>query len=152
MAKVRVPQGPFGLQGFERSEELSRVVSCSHYDPAPPGQDFAYTEAVAQNLRLLSIDIFLDTNVPFAQHVFTFSVWRMTAIPANLLAVYQTENIMPVQSTTGIWYWHAYGPDKHFHWSMNRRFKGVGQRFGVVLTGAGAVIAQIHASFEISEG
>ena len=131
--------------------EYSRVVSCSHYDPAPPDQSFAYTEGLSQKLWLLGVDVWLDTNPPFATHVFTFSVWRMLLKPAALADMYAAENILPLRSPVGWWYWHAYGPERHFHWNMKRLYEGAAQRFGVVLTGAGAVIAQIHASFEISE-
>lgn len=130
----------------------SRIVSCSHYHPKPPGQDFAYTEALGQNLWLLGVDVWLTTITPEANHQFTFSVWHVTQKPTTVLQVYANENVLPVQSTTGIWYWHSTGPDAHFHWSMQKLYKGVGQRFGAVLTGAGAVLSQIHASFEIAEG
>lgn len=130
----------------------SRVVSCSHYDPAPPGQDFAYTEGLSSRLWLLGVDVWLDTNIHFATHVFTFSVWRLLKEPAVILDLYNADNVLPLRSTTGWWYWHKYGPEGHFHWDMQRLYEGAGQRFGVVLTGAGAVIAQIQASFRISEG
>lgn len=134
-----------------RSHE-SRVISCSHYDPAPGGQDFAYTEPLSSRFWLLGIDIWLDTQPPFAAHVFTFSVWRLMKQPAGLLDLYGAENVLPLRSPVGWWYWHKRGPEGHFHWSMQRIYEGAGQRFGVVLTGAGAILAQIHASFEISEG
>lgn len=130
----------------------SRVVSCSHYDPAPPAQQFAYTEGLSSRLWLLGVDVWLDTNPHFAAHVFTFSVWRLLTRPSGLLDMYAAENVLPLQSTVGSWYWHKYGPEGHFSWDMKRLCEGAGQRFGVVLTGAGAIIAQIHASFRISEG
>ena len=130
----------------------SRIVSCSHYDPVPPAQSFAYTETLAQKLWLLGVDVWLSTNPPFPTHSYTFSLWRLTTIPASLAAMYNNENILPVRAVNGTWYWHAYGPDAHFHWSMNKLYEGQGQRFGCVMTGAGGIIAQIHASFEISEG
>lgn len=130
----------------------SRVISCSHYDPAPPGQDFACTVGLSQRLWLRGIDIWLDTQPPFVNHLFTFSVWRLVKEPTGLLDFYNSENVLPLRSTVGWWYWHYRGSGTHFHWSMQRLYEGAGQRFGVVLTGAGAVLAQIHASFEISEG
>jgi len=152
VAKIFTPNQRI-LAGVTHPESsYSRVVSCSHYDPAPPAQQFAYTAALGQSIWLLGVDVWLDTNPHFANHVFTFSVWRLMAEPQTLLDMYAAENVIPLRGATGSWYWHKYGPEGHFHWDMEHLYTGQGQRFGVVLTGAGAVIAQIQASFKITEG
>jgi len=152
VAKIRTPNQTI-LAGVTHPESsYSRVVSCSHYHPVPPGQNFAYTIALGQSIWLLSVDVWLDTNPHFANHAFTFSVWRLMTEPRVLLDMYAAENVLPLRSNAGWWYWHKYGPEGHFHWDMEHLYQGQGQRFGVVLTGAGAIISQIHASFRITEG
>ena len=130
----------------------SRIVSCADTDIGVPGEGWAYTDPLADSTWLLAVDVWVMSQPPTTNHLFTFGVHWMYHVPKSMLEMQQQENLLPIRSRRGTFLWDAQGPDKHFRWEMNRLFSGQGLRFGVVLTGAGAPIARIQASFEVSEG
>jgi len=130
----------------------SRVVTIEHVDPAPGGQDFAVTPALADKLWLLSVDVWITgQGLPVATS-WWFDLRRGLRKPATRLAVQQWEYLLPVLAMTGTWIFNGYGNPVHRHWDMNVWYESPAQRFAVIGHMVGPVLSRITASFRISEG
>lgn len=132
----------------------SRTVTCIAYIKGTPDAR-GFTPPLGQVVRLLGVDIWTTPDYSaVAGAAFSFRILYGTGEPPTAAAILEWENIIPVYWPDGTpREWHQHQMNEHMHWSMDRLFKGQGQRFGVWLEVSGVIpILEFFASFQISEG
>lgn len=130
----------------------SRVVSMAQVLPQPPGDMFCYTEALAQHLWLIGVDVWLVGQGDPQAARWSFTLRRGLTVPPNSLVVRNWEYVLPLLSPSGLWSWHGESTPFHMHWDMMKLFEGQSQRFAAAFNITGPVVSYLQVSFEISEG
>jgi len=130
----------------------SRVVSIGHSLPSAADQRFVTTPPLANKLWLLGIRLWFTGSTALDTHAWWFTLRRGSSRHPTQLGIWQWEDMLPVQSTGGIWSWNGWGTPVAFEWSMNRLYEGQAQKFALIWNLTGALMGHIQASFEISEG
>jgi len=130
----------------------STVVNMAQVLPQPANLAFCFTRALGQRLWLLDIDVWIFGKPVDPGDSWWFYLRRGFQRPGDIAEVAQWENILPLQSPTGLWSWHGYGTPAHMHWEMQTLYTGQSQRFAAGFNVTGPIVSYFQASFHISEG
>ena len=152
MAKLVVPGGPFVTGVKKPAFVQSRVVSCGTMLPIAAAYNFGFTPGVADNIWLLSVDVWISCRDLDIYHDTIFDVTTGFQEPTGWMQVRDWEKLLPIETRAGFRFWNSYQAQRHYHWDMCKLFTGLGRRFGIwAMTGA-ATGGIVEASFQISEG
>lgn len=130
----------------------SRLVGMAQSLPKPVLQMYCYTEALAQRLWLLGVDVWLMGSGDPQTASWWFTLHRGFERPGDSAGCMQWERLFPLKSPTGIWSWHGYALPEHFHWDLSRLYEGQSQRFAARFNIVGPVVSYLQVTFQIAEG
>lgn len=130
----------------------SRVVALQAGVDLGPMPFWGFSDKVASRFVLLSVDVVVLADAAAFGIQGWFNLYYGKGEPLTRAEVLAWEPFLRVrrQGTYGSWFFSA--PRTHYHWDMGVEFSTGGWRFGCVGQNGGPNEADVHASFEISEG
>jgi len=130
---------------------------CFMLEPGAPTERFDRTESCAQDLWLLRCQLWFKLADMTTEALFDWKIVTCTEDPAPVVAS-SIINVRDVFEEVVVLrngpnrYGEFWGNEKHFDYSMRRRYTGIGRRFVVWVRVTSAVNLYVKAMFEISEG
>jgi len=140
--------------GLRPAPAYSRVVSLRIQTILDGTARFAFSEVIGNRFLLLDVWVKVFWVAITADPYLAFRVNTGLGKVNTPAALYDWDDILPVNVGGAPSWWHADARQYDFHWSMDKRFEREQRRLGLWVSsiGSGLAVADAYASFRISEG